>query len=56
MVTTCMNCKFTCHKKCSRTNEEKNLCVAMKDGFCKICPSKCSWEAHINDHRILKRV
>jgi hypothetical protein len=28
----------------------------MKDGFCEVCPNKCSWKAHINDYQIVTRV
>ena len=28
----------------------------MDKGFCKVCPNKCRWTEHINDHIILKRV
>lgn len=27
----------------------------MEKGYCKICPNKCTWKAHINDHKIIKR-
>lgn len=55
-VTSCMNCKFSCHKTCSRSNNaDKEKCCAMVDGLCKICPGKCAWTSHINKHFIVKR-
>jgi hypothetical protein len=57
-VTSCMNCKFTCHSNCIyENNVDKDKCVAMDgDGFCQVCPMKCSWKSHHNDYQIVKTV
>lgn len=48
-VTNCLKCNFTCHKRCKiPKDEDKRHCVAMEDGYCKMCPQKCFWEEHRN--------
>ena len=48
-TTTCQVCNYTCHKKCTRANDEdKNKCCVMKRENCTICPKKCHWSQHSN--------
>jgi hypothetical protein len=49
-VTTCLNCKYTCHNNCSYSNgADKINCYAMNSsGYCTCCPEKCNWRFHNN--------
>ena len=48
-TTTCLKCNHTCHNSCAFANDEdKERCVAMTGGKCKICPEKCHWTLHRN--------
>ncbi|CAG0899633.1 unnamed protein product [Darwinula stevensoni] len=49
-LTNCLKCSFTCHLPCGiAQNDKKHKCSAMKKGFCKVCPLKCEWKAHVNN-------
>lgn len=44
-TTTCL----TCHKHCGIPDDaQKNWCWAMRNNYCRICPSKCIWSVHKN--------
>ena len=48
-VTNCSICFVTCHKNCAIVDDDdKKQCVAMKDGYCRVCPGKCFWDQHFN--------
>ena len=49
-VTNCQKCKWTCHYPCKHANDaDRKSCLAMDpDGFCRVCPGKCSWNDHFN--------
>ena len=54
-TTTCMTCNRTCHDDCAfANNEDKEMCCAMKNGYCKVCPMKCYWDKHVNLPYIIK--
>ena len=55
-VTTCLDCKFTCHANCVYSNgADKEKCCAMDEsGDCKACPGKCNWKLHHNKHYIIE--
>eukprot|EP01084_Bolivina_argentea_P064939 118375_1 len=45
----CLQCNFTCHKPCPRTDADKARCDAMDDkGYCRMCPDHCHWSIHKN--------
>uniref|UniRef100_H2ZYH2 AAA+ ATPase domain-containing protein n=1 Tax=Latimeria chalumnae TaxID=7897 RepID=H2ZYH2_LATCH len=49
----CPKCVFTCHDGGSYVNEDKKYCCTVasgKDGYCTVCPEKCFWEIHCNQH------
>ena len=46
-ITSCTNCKFSCHRICSRSNNaDKEFCAEMTEGKCRVCPTHGSWRAH----------
>ncbi|GCB85578.1 hypothetical protein scyTo_0026238, partial [Scyliorhinus torazame] len=49
-ITNCQKCHFTCHYPCKIPNDDgKKRCAAMDhDGYCAVCPNKCSWNVHFN--------
>ena len=49
-TTTCTTCNFTCHNDCtySDDSDKKNCCAMDKEGYCTVCPQKCTWSAHKN--------
>ena len=48
-VTNCIKCSVTCHYPCYiPVDENKDQCVAMTDGNCRICPANCYWDVHKN--------
>jgi hypothetical protein len=49
-VTNCQNCKWTCHYPCKYANDaDRKSCLAMDpNGFCRVCPGKCTWKQHFN--------
>ena len=48
-TTNCLMCSMTCHRRCTRTNDaDKIKCCVMRNGYCRICPEKCSWNTHRN--------
>ncbi|XP_075954603.1 uncharacterized protein LOC142956753 [Anarhichas minor] len=49
-ITNCQQCNFTCHRVCSRANDEdkRKCCVMGSDGNCTQCPGKCYWDVHFN--------
>lgn len=50
-TTTCRECNRTCHKNCTRKNDEdKKKCVVMNKEtlHCTRCPKKCIWSEHSN--------
>ena len=55
-VTTCSNCKYTCHSDCGYSNNaDKRHCCAMdSNGYCGVCPDKCWWDCHTNEHYFLE--
>ena len=54
-VTTCLNCKFTCHDNCIYSNgADKINCGAISNGNCTCCPGKCHWKFHDNSHEIIE--
>ena len=44
-TTYCVNCNFTCDKKCCVHN--KRNCSCMDNDYCTVCPGKC----HLNYHK-----
>lgn len=50
-VTNCRICNKTCHRKCSRINDEDKIkCMVMDElGNCTVCPQKCIWSNHQNN-------
>ncbi|XP_005751420.1 uncharacterized protein LOC102194809 [Pundamilia nyererei] len=51
--TNCKKCEFTCHYPCPvKKDAAENCCAAMdSNGCCTVCPSKCSWEEHVNEKK-----
>ena len=48
-TTNCLQCSFTCHDNCAFANDEdKKRCIAMRYGYCTVCPNKCRWKKHSN--------
>ena len=48
-VTNCSICFVTCHSQCAiEKDEEKELCCAMENGYCTVCPGQCYWDQHFN--------
>ena len=48
-TTTCRKCNFTCHADCPYSDDRsKANCVAMRSGYCTICPNRCHWSDHSN--------
>ena len=48
-TTLCTKCNYTCCRECNFSNDEnKKLCKAMLNGFCRVCPGKCEWKVHNN--------
>ena len=48
-TTTCLTCNRTCHENCAIPDDsDKAGCVAMTNGYCRICPNKCIWSDHKN--------
>ena len=49
-TTTCLKCNYTCHRDCSRAdNDDKAECMVMSEtGKCTVCPKKCHWSIHKN--------
>ena len=48
-TTNCLMCSMTCHRRCTRTNDAGKIkCCVMTNGYCRICPEKCSWNTHRN--------
>ncbi|KAL1279162.1 hypothetical protein QQF64_025835 [Cirrhinus molitorella] len=48
-LTNCQKCFYTCHDKCSIADDkDKDQCIAMRNGKCKVCPEKCVWNVHFN--------
>ena len=54
-TTTCLTCDYTCHEKCSKSNDSKKYyCSVMKtkfgtkDACCVVCPKECRWDEHVN--------
>ena len=50
-ITNCPTCMFTCHYPCKANGNIEDVCSAMTNGKCRICPGKCPWEVHINGDR-----
>ena len=49
VTTTCLQCNFTCDELCTYSNSEKAKCCAMDgNGYCTVCPGKCTWQIHAN--------
>ncbi|KAM4552246.1 uncharacterized protein PAE49_015730 [Odontesthes bonariensis] len=45
----CQKCYVTCHYPCSIPNDADKIgCAAMRNGYCTVCPNKCSWSVHFN--------
>ena len=54
-ATNCVNCNYTCHYPCQLpVGELKQRCAAMRNGRCRVCPLKCSWEQHSCDNYRLR--
>ncbi|KAL3989086.1 hypothetical protein ACER0C_013404 [Sarotherodon galilaeus] len=51
--TNCKKCEFTCHYPCPMKKDAEEKCCAAMDsnGCCTVCPSKCSWEEHVNEKK-----
>ncbi|XP_003458994.2 uncharacterized protein LOC100702146 [Oreochromis niloticus] len=51
--TNCKKCEFTCHYPCPMKKDADEKCCAAMDsnGCCTVCPSKCSWEEHVNEKK-----
>ena len=52
-TTTCLTCNYTCHKRCTRGNDEdKMLCCVMDANkgppSCRYCTNRCPWDKHKN--------
>jgi hypothetical protein len=56
-VTNCMQCFFTCHENCGIQDDDSKIsCVAMSDGYCKVCTGRCIWSVHKNTPIVYKYV
>ena len=54
-TTNCTQCNRTCHERCSENEDsQKHACSAMSNGFCTVCPGKCSWSKHANQPYLYK--
>ena len=54
-TTTCLNCNFTCHKRCYiADDDQKKYCAAMEKGLCLKCSGKCRWDLHKNTPYIIE--
>ncbi|XP_030640959.1 uncharacterized protein LOC115821306 [Chanos chanos] len=53
-ATNCNKCFFTCHSGCFLPEEDniRNCAVMDDDGFCIVCPSKCSYMEHAMEKAI----
>ncbi|KAL1279172.1 hypothetical protein QQF64_025845 [Cirrhinus molitorella] len=48
-LTNCQKCFYTCHATCGIADDkDKDKCIAMRNGKCKVCPGKCAWNVHFN--------
>ena len=45
-TTYCVNCNYTCDKKCHVTN--KRNCCCIENDYCTECPGKCHVDCHKN--------
>mmetsp|Transcript_32912 Transcript_32912/g.37335 ORF Transcript_32912/g.37335 Transcript_32912/m.37335 type:complete len:596 (-) Transcript_32912:587-2374(-) len=49
ITTNCLNCLETCHEGCGILEDSgKAGCIAMVNGYCRRCESKCHWSDHVN--------
>ena len=50
VTTTCLTCNFTCHESCAFSNDsdKANCCAMDGNGYCEVCPKKCTWQVHAN--------
>ena len=61
-VSNCQECQWTCHYPCKyMKDEDRKTCFAMDaNGFCRICPGRCSFSDHANTkykwERVAKKV
>lgn len=52
--TQCTNCGMNCHEPCGLAprapyeNDHLVGCTCMKDGYCTVCPGKCSYKNHFH--------
>uniref|UniRef100_A0A8C5MNT0 Fibronectin type-III domain-containing protein n=1 Tax=Leptobrachium leishanense TaxID=445787 RepID=A0A8C5MNT0_9ANUR len=48
-ITTCQQCHFTCHENSTYADDKDIIkCVAMRNGYCTVCPNRCIWSVHYN--------
>ena len=55
-VTNCTKCKYTCHSNCRcDTNKYWCRCINLQ-GYCRVCPGKCSHKYHVNNGIVYEQV
>jgi hypothetical protein len=60
--TICLKCNTVCHERCSLTETTRvgervfRRCTVIVNGRCTVCPSKCSYDTHYHDRRLIKSV